>query len=187
MGGSGRCVSALSQSPATRRIFLPPASCKPNKSAQTGTPRAAAARAIAYRYAMFRSRVPAFFDYPRERPLEIGKRREDRRLAGVKNNVPIDRRPVRPVQPESRPQPPFDAIADHRSAQRPWYREPDAHSCSIAFARQAKSGEQRTGYAGAVIIDRSEVGGAQNAGRTRERLLAAGAGFNGSSGQLFRR
>jgi hypothetical protein len=187
MGGSGRCASALSQPPATRRIFLSLASCKPNRSAQTGTLRAAAARAIAYRYAKRQSQVPAFFDYPRERPLKIGKRRENRRLAGVKNNVPMDQRPVRPVQSKSRSQPSFDAIADNRSAQRPRHREPDAHSCLISFARQAKRGEQRTGYASAVVIDRSEVGGAQNAGRTRERLLAAGAGFNGSSGLLFRR
>jgi hypothetical protein len=91
------------------------------------------------------------------------------------------------MQTERRAESPFDAVADHRSAQRARNREPDAHSGSIAFARLEKSDEQRTGYSSAVIINRSEIGGSQNAGRLRKRLLAAGARFNGSSGQLFRR
>jgi len=187
MDDSARCVSALCQRRATRRIFPLPASCKPNTSAQTGTPKAAAVKAIAYRYAMCRSQVPAFFDHPCQRPFKIGERCNNRRLTRVKNDVPIDNRPLDPMQPEGRAQPPLDSITDNRSAQRLWYGEPDPYACSIAFAPQAKRGEQRTGYSGTVIIDRPEIGGAQNARRPRERLLAAGAGFNGSSGQLFRR
>lgn len=187
MDGTEQYVSALCPRRATRRIFPPLASCKPSTSAHTGTPKAATARAIAYTYAMCRSQVPAFFDYPRERPLEIGEWRKNRRLARVENDVPVDN-PVCAVQPECRSKTPLDAIADHRSTQRLWHREPDAHSCRISFApRQTKRGEQRTGYSGTVIIDCSEIGGAQNARRSRKRLRAAGAGFNGSSGQLFRR
>ncbi len=187
MGGSVKCASAPCRRLATRRTFLPLASCKPNTSADTGTPKAASARAIAYTYAMCRSQVPAFFDYPRERPLDIGEWRKNRRLARVENDIPVDS-PVCAMQPECRSKTPLDAVADHRSAQRLGHREPDAHSCRISFApRQTKRGEQRAGYSGTVIIDRSEIGGAQNARRSRKRLLAAGAGFNGSSGQLFRR
>ncbi len=205
MDDSGQCGSALCRGRAKRRIFQSLASCKPSTSAGTGTPKAAAAIAIAYTYEESLSRFaqtrghpralcerhlgnPAFFDHPRERPLEIGKRRQDRRLTRVDNDVPSDRHPFRAMQAESRPESSFDAVTDNRSAKRSRHGEPKAHSCCIvAFARQAKRGEQGTGDAGAVIIDRSEVGGAQNTGTAREPLLAAGAGFNGRSGQLVRR
>ena len=85
------------------------------------------------------------------------------------------------------PQAALDPIADHRSAQSLGNSEPDTRSCLVAFARQAKRREQRTGNASAVVIDSSEIGGPQNAGSPGKRLLATGAGFNGSSGQLFRR
>jgi hypothetical protein len=133
-------------------------------------------------------RACAFFNHLCKRPLDIGERREDDRFARVEYDIPVDI-PLRvgAMQPERRSQPPFDSIANHRSAERLGYGEPDANSGSIAFARLTERGEQGRGYAGTVIINCSEIGGAQNARGSRESLLAAGAGFNGKPGRLFRR
>jgi hypothetical protein len=188
MGGTARCAASLFQRRAKPRIFRSLGSYTQNKSAQTGTPTAASARAIVYRYVNRRSQVPTFPDHLGERPLQIGEWRENRSLARIENDIQVNCRPFRAMQSERRPQTPLNPVAHHRSAQRLGDRKADSNACSIPLApRHTKGGEQRTGYASAVIINRSEIGGPQYSGTLRKRLLAAGARFNGSSGQLFRR
>ena len=76
---------------------------------------------------------------------------------------------------------PLNAVADHRSAQSFGNGKADSHPRLVRLSpRHAKCGEQRAGKTGAVIINRSEVGRAQDPRRP-------GKCFNGSSGRLFRR
>lgn len=185
MDGSAECAAVLSRRRAILRIFLPPASCKPNSSAQTGTPKAAAAKAIACKYAAFRSQVPAFFYNSGERPLQIGEWRRRRSFSRIEDNVQVKLLPLIPMQAECRPQSPLDPVAYHRASDRARHRKAQPHTCSILFARHRKRGEQRTGEALSFFIDSSEFGGSQDASGSRKRC--AGTGFNGNSEQLFRR
>ena len=140
-------------------------------------PRATAARSTAYTYAIRRLQVPAFFDHLGERALEIGKRRVEGRFARVEDQVEVGR-PLRAMQAERGAETPLDTVADHGSAEGARHGEAQAHPDSIALARLRKGDEQRTGAAFTVIIDRSEIGGAQNAGRSGKQLPAAGPGVN---------
>ena len=70
----------------------------------------------------------------------------------------------------------LDPVAGHRLADRAWNGEAQAGAgcgCGV-FARPAKGGEQRTGDAESVIIDKPEIGGAENPGRPGKGSSAAG-------------
>src|ERR1700684_10876 len=133
MGGNAQFASILFQRLARHRMFPPPASYIWNRSAETGRPTAAAAKSIAYRYAGRRSQVRTFPDHLGECPLQIGEWRENRRLARIEDDIPIEI-PFGAVQTEGRPQPALNAVADHRSAQGLGNRESDSNACSIGFA-----------------------------------------------------
>ena len=61
------------------------------------------------------------------------------------------------------PNPASDAIANHSSPQRSRAGEPDLYA-PLSIISQAEGGEQRPGELGAMIVDSTEILGAQQAG-----------------------
>ena len=104
----------------------------------------------------------AFFDHFPQCPLDIWKGGSEGRAPGIDHDVPL-RAELRAMQPESFPNAPFDAVADHRSADSARDSKPQSSRVpGWVWACQAKGREQGTGKADTVIIDGSELGRAQN-------------------------
>jgi len=95
------------------------------------------------------------------------------------------------MPPERLAQPAFDSVAHHGASDRAWNGESQARAAAI-FAtrlRQAERREYGSGKPDAVVINRSEIGGAQDSGRLRKRERAAGGRISwlSRSERLFRR
>src|ERR1700686_2887580 len=133
------------------------------------------ARPIAYRYAKELPSGSAFLDQPLEGPLDLRERSGERRTARVDDNVPL-RPHSGAMPPECLAQPALDSIAHHGASDRAWNREPQTRAAAISRtrSRQAERREYRSGKADAVVINRSEIGGAQDSGRLRKSQRAAG-------------
>jgi len=102
--------------------------------------------------------VPAFFNHPLKRPLDFRKWRIERRSPGVDDDIP---RPNKfgAMDTKRFPEPAFDPVADHRSADRSRDGKPHPDAIPIR-SRQTERREQGTGNADAVVIDESKIGGA---------------------------
>jgi len=132
--------------------------------------------------------VPAFFDHLPQRPLDLTKRSGERRASRIKNHIP-SRAELGTVLTEGLAQTALDSIADDRPAQRSRHRKSQpGSSFRIGSALQAERREHRAGYAGAVVIDRSKIGGAQNprGSREGERIAAGGFRLLSQTGRLSR-
>lgn len=161
-----------------RRAFPPPAACIQNRSGGTGTPKAATARPIAYRYVISPPLRSAFFDHLAECSLDLRERRLERRSAGIDHDIPL-RSDFHAMQPERLPNAPLDPVANDRSADGARYRKAQASCCSGRVrVCQAKGREQGTREADTVIIDGSKFGRAQNPRCVRKLQRAAGGGFS---------
>jgi hypothetical protein len=183
-------ISLAVARPSTRRAphresRRPPA-CIRSMSDENGRRMAASAKSIVYRYATRRSGVPAFFNYLLNRPLDFRERRREGRASRVDNNVPLGSE-FNSMQAKRFAKAAFDSISDHRTAQSPGRGEPQ--SCAGIFARLAcktECREQWAGYADAVVIDDSVVGGAQNPGGVRKSERAGGLSSISQCGRLSR-
>lgn len=153
--------------------------------ADTGTP-------TAYKYAEWLSSGSAFFNYPAQSPLDRRKICIECRATRVEHDVPL-RSKLGSVQSKRRTEPAFDAIANHRFADRARDGKPEASAVEARSSRLrfgppfTKSGEQRTGDAKAVVIDGAEFGGPQDPGRLGKSLFDAGRGFSWRFGRLSHR
>jgi len=96
------------------------------------------ARPTAYIYVTPPPLRSAFFDHPRERPLDFRERRAQRRAPWIDDNVPLPA-DFGAVQPESFANAPLDAVAYDRSANRARHGETQAGGASRRVrTRQAK-------------------------------------------------
>ena len=138
---------------------------------------------------MWLSSVPAFFNHHPERPVDIRRRSRNRGPAGIEHDIPR-RAQLRSMFPETFAEPAFDSVPHHRPADRARHGESKSRTTGFTWAgaRPTESGEQRAGKAGTVVIDRSEIGGAQNASGSRE-WCATGREFRrlSQTGRLSRR
>ena len=160
---------------ARLRAFRWPPSCIPSRSGDTGKPTADTARSISYKYATGPPSRSAFLDQPLECPFDFRKRSRERRAARVDDNVPL--RPNSGAMPPERlAETALDSIACHCASDRAWNRESQPRAAAIpgTRTRQAERREYGSGKADAVVINRSEIGGAQDSGRLRESQRAAG-------------
>ena len=160
---------------ARLRAFRWPPSCIPSRSGDTGKPTADTARPIAYKYAIVPPSGSAFFDQPLEGPLDFRERSGERRPARVDDNIPL--RPHSGAMPPKRlAQPSLDPIAYHGAPNRAGNRESQPRAAAIpgTRSRQAERREYGSGKADAVVINRSEIGGAQDSGRLRKSLRDTG-------------
>jgi hypothetical protein len=141
----------------------------------TGKPTADMARSIAYRYAKELPSRSAFLDQPLECPFDLRERSGERRAARVDDNVPL-RPHSGAMTPEHLAQPALDSIAHHGASDRAWNRKPQPRAAAIfgIRSRQAERREYGGRKADAVVINRSEIGGAQDSGRLRKSQRAAG-------------
>src|SRR5579862_2003583 len=144
-------------------------SCTLSRWDKSGMRKESPGKPIACRYGGWSARV-AFFDHPPHFALDLGELRFQRRAARIDHDVPL-RREFGPVQPEGFAKTALDSISDHGFADRARHCEaqtgptfPRGGVQGRDFARPAKGGEQRTGDAESVIIDKPEIGGAQNPG-----------------------
>ena len=148
------------------------------------------ARSISYRYEGCPASGSAFLNQPLERPLDFRERSGERRPPRVDDNVPL-RPNSDALAPERLAHPPLDAIAHHGASDRARNRKTHPRPAAISRirARQAERREQRVGKADAVVINRSEIGGAQNPGRPRkpQRAAAGGISWFSRSERLSRR
>src|ERR1700683_2028205 len=162
--GSAAAGADPSRRPATLHAVQLLPSCIPNRWDKSGKPKESPEKPTACRYGGWSARV-AFFDHSSHLTLNLGELRLQRRAARIEHDVPL-RRDFRSVQPEDFAETALDSVADHSFADRARNGEAQAgsqfHRC--AFARPAKGGEQRTGHAESVIINKPEIGGAQNPG-----------------------
>jgi hypothetical protein len=164
-----------SRRPARPRAFRWPPSCIPSRSGDTGKPTADTARSISYRYEGCPPSRSAFLDQPLECPFDFRERSGKRRAARVDDNVPL-RPDSGAMPPERLAQPALDSIARHRASDRAWNRESQPRAAALIRprSRQAERREYGSGKADAVVINRSEIGGAQDSGRLRESQRTAG-------------
>jgi hypothetical protein len=124
-------------------------------------------------YATKRVRSLASVDHLAESPFQIGERSIRSRTPRINNDVPL-RSNVRPMFSENLSKPALDPVSDHRFANGARNREPQTRTISLRFLpRQAKSGEERTGEASAMVINGSEIGGTQDPASARKRLGSA--------------
>ena len=174
-GDSAADAVSPSRCPARLRAFQWPPSCIPSKWGDNGKPTADMARPIAYRYAEGPPLRSAFLDQPLECPLDFRKRSRERRAARVKHDVPL-RAHSGAILSERLAQPALDSIAHHRASDGAWNRESQPRTAALprTRSRQAERREHASGKADAVVINRSEIGGAQDSGRLRESQRAAG-------------
>lgn len=75
--------------------------------------------------------------------------------AWIENNRPLRGQTVQTCA-DRFPKPAFNAVAHHSAANRAWCREADART-GIAGIFKAKSGEQRPGDSGTVVVNFSKV------------------------------
>ena len=173
---------------APRRVFPPPAACIPNRWDENGRRTAGTAKPIAYRYEVCRWLRSAFIDHLSERPLDFGKWSQQRRAAGIENDIPL-RPDFSAVQSKRLAEAPLDPVPRDRSADGAWHRETQSRAAPRHIRpRHAERSEQGTGKADTVVIRGSKIGSAQDParGRKRERTAGGGARRSGRTGRLFR-
>lgn len=104
----------------------------------------------------------AFFNHFPERKVDLVNGRFDRSFARVEHDIPL-RPDFGTMHAERFSQTPFDPVANHRATDRSRNRKSKTSAGSVTFCvREAKRREQGSGEAHAVVIYRSEIGGAQN-------------------------
>src|SRR5260370_1706900 len=143
-GDSAASVRCPSGFRATHHAFQSPASRTPSTWDESGRPKASRARSIAYIDEGGLRLRSAFFDHLPQRALDLRERRGARRPARVNHDIPL-RPDFGAVQAERLTEPAFDAVADHRSADRARHGETQTRAASSWIrARQAKRSEQGT-------------------------------------------
>ncbi len=129
-------------------------------------------RSIACRYEGRSARV-ASIDHLPHFLLEIGESSLERRAPRVEHDIPFRSQP-RFEHPECLSQTPLDPIADHRVADRAGNSEtkPWPESRRVVRTGPAKGGEEGTGDAESLVINKPELGRAQNSRRPGKGALA---------------
>ena len=115
-------------------------------------------------------------NHPFERQLQFGERRGKRRAPGVEHDIPL-RTEFSSMFPERFAKPSLDPVARHRFSDCPGNRESETDTFSGRSPRQTKRREQRAGEAKAIVIDLSEIGRAQDPGRSWKKKRTAGGGL----------
>jgi hypothetical protein len=115
-------------------------------------------------------------NHPLERQLQFCERRSKRRAPWIEHDVPL-RTEFGTVFAERFAQPALDSVARDRFPDRPRNRKPEADTFSGRSSRQTERREQGAGEAKAIVIDLSEIGRAQDPGRSRKKKRSARAGF----------
>jgi hypothetical protein len=115
-------------------------------------------------------------NHPLKRQFQFREWRVKRRAPWIEHDVPL-RTEFGPVLAERFAQPALDPVARDRFSDRPWNRKPEADTFSGRSSRQTERREQGAGEAKAIVIDLSEIGRAQDPGRSRKKKCTAGDGF----------
>ena len=186
MDGTSAAASAPYRSRGEFRNAQSLPSCIPSRLDENGKPTAARVKSIAYRYEDWSARV-ASLDHPLHFPLDFGKSCIEGLAPRIEHDVPL-RTQVGSMQTECLAKPALDAIPNDRSSDctRDCKANPGTIRRSGIFARPAKGGEQGTGDAEAVIINKPEIGGAKYPGRPGKGAPAAGVSRPWRNGRLFR-
>jgi len=115
-------------------------------------------------------------NHPFERQFQFRERRVKRRTPRIEHDIPV-RTEFSPMLTERLAQPALDAVAYHRFSDRSRNRKPEADTFSGRSSRQTERREQGAGKTKAIVIDLSEIGRAQDPGRSRKKKRTAGDGF----------